>query len=326
MFSGKVKRLVVGLSIVGAVCVSGIAVGEEPSWLDDVIRSWDRSIEENPSDADAYWQRGKAKFQAKQYAEAIRDYDRAIEVDSKKGPRCSIGLEAMMTGACPKVFQHRGDAKFALSKFSEAIKDYDKAIAVSVPGWEMGPDGLVDAYLPRGKAKFVLGQYAESLSDVNKAIELDPSNEDALQFQLQAKKALNLGPEAPEASPKSNAGLRSRVVRSESEGAEPATAQEYWARGLRKRTKNQLQEAIRDFDMALKLDPQLVGVYFTRGFTKFAFKKYFEAIKDFDKAIELEDPQTAADAYEFRGNAKDALGHKGEGDADRAIAEKLRGN
>ena len=61
--------------------------------------------------AHSYIDRGEAKVGLKQYFAAIRDFDKAIELDPKNG-NAYIG---------------RGNAKVGLKQYAAAIKDYDKA-------------------------------------------------------------------------------------------------------------------------------------------------------------------------------------------------------
>jgi tetratricopeptide (TPR) repeat protein len=120
MFRGKAKRLVAGISILGAVCVSGVVVGEEEyfGW-----QGWDKEIEKDPTNAEAYWQRGKDRaLHQRNYSEAIKDFDKAIELGSQNGGRCTIGPGAKRTEKCPIVFKDRGDAKYALKQYSDAIE------------------------------------------------------------------------------------------------------------------------------------------------------------------------------------------------------------
>jgi tetratricopeptide (TPR) repeat protein len=152
MFRGKAKRLVAGISILGAVCVSGVVVGEDLKFL--FWEYWDKKIEKDPTNAEAYWQRGKSRALARNYSEAIKDFDKAIELGSQNGDLCTIGPGAKRTEKCPIVFQHRGDAKYALKQYSDAIKDYDKAIELQEPGSVL----IGDVYLSRAKAKFNLKQ------------------------------------------------------------------------------------------------------------------------------------------------------------------------
>ena len=66
------------------------------------------------------------------------------------------------------------------------------------------------------------------------------------------------------------------------------------------------QQAIKDFDRAIELDPQLAEAYWGRGRTYHGLGDYQQAIKDFDRAIEL-DPKLA-EAYWDRGKTYNDLG------------------
>ena len=70
------------------------------------------------------------------------------------------------------------------------------------------------------------------------------------------------------------------------------------------------EEAITDFDEALKLKPNDPGLLSTRGVIKYNSDQYEEAIKDFDKALKI----NARHAYSlyYRGLVKAELGRKEE--------------
>ena len=62
----------------------------------------------------AYYNRGNAKYELKQYQEAIADYDKAIELNQKM---CR--------------YYNRGNAKYELKQYQEAIADFNKAIELN---------------------------------------------------------------------------------------------------------------------------------------------------------------------------------------------------
>lgn len=65
------------------------------------------------------------------------------------------------------------------------------------------------------------------------------------------------------------------------------------------------EEAIADYDEALRMDPQLAAAYYNRGNAKGLLGRHEEAIADYDKALQI-DPQLAA-AYYSREAARIAL-------------------
>ena len=81
------------------------------------------------------------------------------------------------------------------------------------------------------------------------------------------------------------------------------------------------QEAIKDFDRAIELDPKLAGAYWGRGKTYHELGDYQEAIKDFDRAIEL-DPKLGG-AYWSRGKTYQKFGNQQQADEDLKTAAKL---
>ena len=184
---------------------------------DEAIKDYDKAIELNSEVAVIYNNRGNAKNELDQYIEAIKDFDRAIELDPKHD----------------LAYYNRGNTKDELELHEEAIKDYDKVI-------ELDPNDAA-AYYNRGIAKSKLGQYTEAIKDYDKAIDLDPDDANA-----------------------------------------------YFNRGNSKRKLSLYEEAVRDYDKAIESKPNNAAALNNRGIAKNSLGQYEEAIKDFDEAIELE--------------------------------------
>ena len=72
--------------------------------------------------------------------------------------------------------------------------------------------------------------------------------------------------------------------------------------------RNNNRGAIRDYNAALKLNPDLVEIYSKRGIVKLRIRKLVSAIKDFDKMIEINPEHIFA--YNNRASAKGNLGDK----------------
>ena len=130
------------------------------------IKNYDKAIEINPQNAGAYYNRAGAKNELKKYKEAIQDYDRAIELDPKN----------------VAAYYNRAGAKNELKKYKEAIQDYDRAI-------ELDPKNVA-AYYNRAGAKNELKKYKEAIQDYDRAIELDPKNVAAYYNRAGAKNEL----------------------------------------------------------------------------------------------------------------------------------------
>lgn len=98
-----------------------------------------------------YYNQGVARYEKGDYAEAIKDYTKAIELN----PRYA------------DAHYNRGIAYDDKGEYDRAIKDYTKAI-------ELNP-GYADAYVNRGIAYGRKGEYDQAISDFNEAIEIDPN-------------------------------------------------------------------------------------------------------------------------------------------------------
>ena len=88
---------------------------------------------------------------------------------------------------------------------------------------------------------------------------------------------------------------------------DPKNAVVYFSRGTAYGRLGNDQQAIKDFDKSIELDPKNAVVYSDRGYTYFRLGNDQQAIKDYDKAIEL-DPKFSL-AYSNRGPAYTRLGN-----------------
>ncbi|MDI9314235.1 MAG: tetratricopeptide repeat protein [Hydrotalea sp.] len=240
----------------------------------------------NPGSVDEYNNHGIAKAKLGKYNEAIKDFDKAIELNPQHA----------------EAYYNRGNAKIDLGQYDSAIKDYNEAI-------KLNPQHA-DAYNNRGNAKNGLGQHEEAMADYDKAIELKPQFAEAYNNRGAAK--YNLG--------KHNSAIKDYDKAIE---LNPQNAEAYNNRGAVKGQVGQFVEAIKDFDKAMELNPKYAAAYNNRGAVKGQVGQFVEAIKDFDKAIEL-NPQFA-DAYYNRGITKSSLADEEEAKGNKKRADELRG-
>ena len=95
----------------------------------------------------------------------------------------------------------------------------------------------------------------------------------------------------------------------------------YYSRGVAYNGLDNNKQAIKDFDKAIELDPNVAAFYRWRGIAYHYIGNHKQAIKDFDKAIEL-DPKDAV-AYDKRGMAYVKLGMRQQAIQDFKIAARL---
>ena len=121
--------------------------------FDAAIRDFDRAIELNPRDAAIYFNRGNAHHAGRSdYRQAIADYSKAIELD----PRDTAS------------HYNRGLAYLRTHSFQEAIHDFGKVIALHADH--------VRAHVNRGEAFRKIGAYDQAMRDFDTAIKLEPEN------------------------------------------------------------------------------------------------------------------------------------------------------
>jgi tetratricopeptide (TPR) repeat protein len=100
----------------------------------------------------AYNQRGLARIKSYESENALKDFDKAIELDPKVAD----------------VYFNRGSLYFNQGNYQLAIKDLDQATSLA--------PGMLDAYLFRGTAHFRSGEYDEALRDSGAAITIDQNS------------------------------------------------------------------------------------------------------------------------------------------------------
>ncbi len=115
----------------------------------DVIDYANRALEIK-EDADAYYYLGYAKSDIGRNAEALKNLNQAIDLNSSD----------------PRYFYVRGNTKGSLGDHEEAIKDYKKTIQLQ--------PRHINAYGNLAQAQKDLGLYQEAIRTFDKALSIDP--------------------------------------------------------------------------------------------------------------------------------------------------------
>jgi tetratricopeptide (TPR) repeat protein len=96
----------------------------------------------------------------------------------------------------------------------------------------------------------------------------------------------------------------------------------FMARGATFRKIGEVDNAIKDFSEAIRLNPQWPEPYHHRGYMLFVKQDYAMAVKDFSQFIELE-PHVMA-GYQWRCLAYRAMGKEKEAKADEQKVKEMR--
>ncbi len=253
------------------------------------VKNWNKlheqsqqCIDEWPEDGIGYRYRSIAKNELGQHEEAIKDFDKSIDLDPTNS----------------SAFNNRGNAKHNLGQYDAAIRDFNEAI-------ELAPNDS-SAFNNRGAAKIKLGQYEEAIKDFNTAIDFNPSFSSAFNNRGVARSAIGQDDEA---------------IKDYNKAIEidPEYSNAYGNRATAKSFLGKFEEAIRDYDRAIKLGQSNSSIFQNRGAAYLALSRYQEAISDLDRAIEIDDFNE--NALDMRGSAKTGLGLYKEAieDFDKAI-------
>ena len=99
------------------------------------------------------------------------------------------------------------------------------------------------------------------------------------------------------------------------------TAEDWFYQGLDLQEQNKYIEAIKAYDEAIRINPNLATAWSNKGVAFYGQGKYDEAIKAFDEAVRI-DPNLAT-AWNTKGIVLQQLGRTNEADAALAKAKAL---
>jgi tetratricopeptide (TPR) repeat protein len=236
------------------------------------LQYYNKSIEINPQDSDAWVGQGNALKNLNKYNEAIKAYNRAIEINPHNS----------------NAWYNKGFVLDELGELDEAIKAFDKAIKINPQN--------IDAWVGKGLVLDNLNKYDEALRASDKAIEINPHNSIAWLSKGIDLFLLNKYDEAIKAYDK--------VIEINPQDT-PATFA-MAGKGFALWQLNKSEEAIKAFDQAIEINPRDTNAWGIKGLALQQLNKSDEAIKAYDKAIEI-NPQYS-DAWNGKGDTLSKLG------------------
>lgn len=160
-------------------------VTQRPVERDRVIQDLDTQIDKNPRDGEAYYKRGQAWAERREYALASEDFGQAIRINPSDAEafnnRCFTRavldqLDAAVSDCnealrlkpnYPDALDSRGLANLKLGNVDKAIADYDQVL-------RMNPR-MASAFYGRGKAKIRKGDTAGGNADIRSAKAIEPT-------------------------------------------------------------------------------------------------------------------------------------------------------
>ncbi|ESA38746.1 tpr repeat-containing protein, partial [Leptolyngbya sp. Heron Island J] len=229
----------------------------------EAIKDFNRAIE---LDSDYKWaiaNRGATYQFMECYDKALKDFNRTIELDS----------DYKWTIA------DRGVTYRLMERYNEAIKDFNRAIELD-PKYDW-------AIANRGKTYRLMERYNEAIKDFDRAIELDPKYEWCISERAWLQQTLG--------NYEKSAEDFTRLVKLSSEKDQYIIA----GRGLNSLLRGNYGSALEDLNHAMELDEN-PPIYCCRALTYVRLKEIEQAKKDISQAIKLAQKQYEEDPNEHR--------------------------
>lgn len=286
---GKLELNARVISVSSGTVIAATSNELKKDWLDQYkqrLVSESKNIENNPKDADAFYQRGVTNYDLDEYDKAITDFG------------ISISLNPEHKGA----YLNRGFAYIKKQDYKKAIADLTKALDLSPLS--------ADAYLMRGMAYLFSGQYSASIEDLNRAIAINPSYESAyINRGLAYMSRKEYTGAINDFNTAINLNLKSKS----------ADLSGYANRGWVYSSMGDFDRAIEDYTRVIKINPEYIEGYLNRARVYIRKDNYPKAIADASHAIKINPKYTSA--YRVRGDAYGASGEpdKALKDFDKAI-------
>lgn len=181
-------------------------------------------VQEN---AMTFYHKGSSLLANAQFAEAIKSYDKAIEMD----PNLTMA------------FVFRANAKLKLNDWESAIADFNMALILK-------PNDL-PCIINRGICKFQKGDLQAAIEDFNIVLSKNPENMMAYEYRGQSRQKLKLYPEA--------LSDYEKVLQ-----LKPDDIEAYLLRGDLKIEMKDTPGAIEDYTLAIKKDSKNAKAFYKR--------------------------------------------------------------
>ncbi|WP_146522363.1 tetratricopeptide repeat protein [Stieleria varia] len=207
-------------------------------------------IKRNPKEGRFYTLRASAHWSLGKSDEALKDFDRAIE----------LGYDAA------HAYSSRGLFFAAKGEYEKAIKDYDEA-------FKRDPDD-VGPLVNRAAVRMAQGDFAKAIADYNAVLS---KREDDIAILHQRAIAHKASGDLEKATDDFASILK----------LDPKDFRAAMGRGYIRFQQKRHDDAVQDFATAIELNPKDAVAWNNRGYNLAQLGKQKEALADYEKAIEL---------------------------------------
>lgn len=263
-------------------------LSKEPTLLSQMFDDSNKAIELNARNAQSYTLRGIARTLKMELKEAVRDCDRAVELD----PKSSFGVLAVAVRTIALALQGQparsGDAlEKAIQGLPQELRPCfhrfkDQLVQMLPQAREIVPEGVLS------EMKRSAGSLDGAISELNKNLAIKSGNAVLLTARGMA---LSEKGKLHEAIADFTAAIAS----------DPTGVRAYVERAQILTTLEDVPAARRDWDHAIRLGTRAARAYSSRGWSRINDSDLNGAISDFQKALELGKQDPVEQAYALKG-------------------------
>ena len=220
----------------------------------EALNDFNKAIELDPNNAEAYLKRTSAKsILMLDDTDILKDFNKALKLDPNNA----------------KALVGRGITKVSLRQEEEAIYNFNKALELLNEAIRLDPNNA-EAYSDRARAKIGLKQIDEGLEDLNKAIELNPK--DYFSYGYRGAIKAWYKKEYNEAIEDYNKAFE----------LNPNDFRLYFVRGIAYKDLGEYEKALKDVNTGIKLNDSIQSnaPYKVRIIINFKSGRYFHVIAD----------------------------------------------
>ncbi|SDA37338.1 Tfp pilus assembly protein PilF [Algoriphagus alkaliphilus] len=243
--------------------------------LDRALSDFSSLLILNPIHAEAHFERGRVRYQLKQYEEAMVDFENFLKTPPGEttrilfkispGDNAVSGITTAQTSSQEDAYYHLGLCSIALEEYDFALLYLDEAILLNPK--------QADFHAEKGRALARLGDNVPAIESYETALQLGPDH-------LPAKQGLAL------VKTGGDTVLLEQLDQVISDSA--GNSQTYKQRGFYRMNHDDYAGAIEDFTIAITMDPDDSESFFYRGMIRSRQKSWAKAEEDYSEAVDLE--------------------------------------
>lgn len=275
-------------------------------------------IASHPTNADAFWNRGKLEILNKSYSPALADLTKAVMLDSTKSAYYyNLADVEFLTGhtheardafeTSIRLDPKNTDALLKLAELYLYVEKYDDAITLINQALKVNPY-IGRAYFLKGMVYIENHDTAKAISSIQTAVEQDPNNYDAF---IQLGLLFAAKGDAIALSYYDNAA-----------NLEPQNPESYYDKGMFYQFSGDYDNAIKAYQELLQVDSTYKHAYYNMGVIYNEDKAdYKTSLTYFNKAIKYDSAYSLA--YYGRGNCYEMLKQYPQALSDYAHAYRI---